>query len=89
MYNGLGLIKDFMKEEIIYKQKRILDVLDFQILKQWFGMIHIGFKTNKTPAQAYTRAPRILTGCDNSRTYVPEVRQYYGLVLPCFQSRTT
>jgi hypothetical protein len=25
------------------------------------------------------------TGCDNSRTYVPEVRQYYCLVLLCFQ----
>jgi hypothetical protein len=28
-----------------------------------------------------------MTVCDNSRTYVPEVRQYYGLVLLCFQSR--
>jgi hypothetical protein len=26
-----------------------------------------------------------MTECDNSRTYVPEVRQYYGLVLFCFQ----
>jgi hypothetical protein len=26
-----------------------------------------------------------MTECDNSRTYVPEVRQYYGLVLLCFQ----
>ena len=28
-----------------------------------------------------------MTVCDNSRTYVPEVRQYYCLVLLCFQSR--
>jgi hypothetical protein len=28
-----------------------------------------------------------MTECDNSRTYVPEVRKYYGLVLLCFQSR--
>jgi hypothetical protein len=27
--------------------------------------------------------------CDNSRTYLPEVRQYYGLVLLCFQPSTT
>ena len=27
----------------------------------------------------------VIPGCDNSRTYVPEVRQYHGLVLPCFQ----
>jgi hypothetical protein len=26
-----------------------------------------------------------MTECDNSRTYVPEVHQYYGLVLFCFQ----
>ena len=31
----------------------------------------------------------IYTGCDNSRTYVPEVRQYHSLVLPCFQLSTT
>jgi hypothetical protein len=28
-------------------------------------------------------------GCDNSRPYAPEVRQIYGLVLFCFQQRTT
>jgi hypothetical protein len=28
-------------------------------------------------------------GCDNSRNYVAEVRQYYGLVLLCFQPSTT
>jgi hypothetical protein len=26
-----------------------------------------------------------MTECDNSRTYVPEVHQYYGLVFLCFQ----
>jgi hypothetical protein len=26
-----------------------------------------------------------MTECDNSRTYILEVRQYYGLVLLCFQ----
>jgi hypothetical protein len=31
----------------------------------------------------------VCSGCDNSRTYVPEVRQYYCLVLLCFQPRTT
>jgi hypothetical protein len=28
-------------------------------------------------------------GCENSRTYVPEPRQYCGQILLCFQSRTT
>jgi hypothetical protein len=36
----------------------------------------------------FTRIPPC-TRCDNSRTYVPEVRQYYALVLLCFQSHTT
>ena len=30
----------------------------------------------------------LVSGCDNSRPYVPEVRQYYSLVLLCFQPRT-
>ena len=29
------------------------------------------------------------TRCDNFRSHVPEERQYYGLVLLCFQPRTT
>jgi hypothetical protein len=38
---------------------------------------------------SYGTKIRHVSGCDNSRTYVPEVRQYYGLVLPCFLPRTT
>ena len=30
-----------------------------------------------------------ISGFDNSRTYVPEVRQHHGVVLLCFQLSTT
>jgi hypothetical protein len=38
--------------------------------------------------QASLQTQHITSGCDNLPTlYVPEVRQYYGLVLLCFQQR--
>jgi hypothetical protein len=48
-----------------------------------------GFWDSSTMSLCVQRA--WITVCDNLRTYVPEVhvRQYYGLVLLCFQPRTT
>ena len=45
----------------------------------WYGMVWYGMVWYGMVYQVwYIRYG--MAGCDNSRTYVPEVRQYYGLV---------